>query len=466
MIKILNKTQNVGVVLRKPIFNLILSRLASSTSSNNENHYDIIIAGGGLIGSTLACALGKNTKLSKKRILLLEGCKEFNWKPTEKYSNRVVALNLNTQKLLNKIDIWKYIESGRYGPVHKLQVWDALSNSTISFDHDDSSRKVAFIVENSLILHSLNIENKTLANLNILNEAKIKNCSLSIETNEDIKVELENGTLYTCELLLGCEGVNSKVREAMGVQYLCWDYNQMGLVATLHLSEDTEENIIAWQRHLPTGPVALLPLNTKQSSLVWYNSPEKTKVLLNLPPDQFVDELNSALWKEYEKSGIVNEATQFLDNILKVFDAAPNCMRQLPPSICGIDENSRAAFPLGFGHASNYIRKGAALVGDAAHRVHPLGGQGVNLGFGDVACINDILGKAVYSGRKLGNLLDLKRYETERQRHNVPTMIALDGLHKLYTTEFMPVVLLRSLGLQITHALSPVKKAIIQQAAH
>ncbi|KAI4464687.1 ubiquinone biosynthesis monooxygenase coq6 mitochondrial [Holotrichia oblita] len=291
-------------------------------------------------------------------------------------------------------------------------------------------------------------------------------CTLTIHEDEEIQVELENGASYTCELLLGCDGVNSKVREAMGVQYVGWNYKQMGLVATLNLSEDTEENRIAWQRYIPTGTIALLPLNTKQSSLVWCNTNENIKQLLKLSPEQFVDELNSALWKQYEKNDIVNQATKCLGSILKTLDAPANIMQQLPPSICSIEESSRAAFPLGFGHAANYIRKGVALVGDAAHRVHPLGGQGVNLGFGDICSLDEILGNAAYSGRKLNNLLDLRKYETARQRHNVPTMLALDGLQKLYTTDFTPVVLLRSLGLQLTHALTPVKRAIIEQASH
>ncbi|XP_022902305.2 ubiquinone biosynthesis monooxygenase COQ6, mitochondrial [Onthophagus taurus] len=252
----------------------------------------------------------------------------------------------------------------------------------------------------------------------------------------------------------------------MGIQYVSWNYNQMGLVATLQLSETTDQNTIAWQRFLPTGPVALLPLNSKQSSLVWSNTPENVKHLLKLPNDQFIDELNSALFKTFQRNNIVQEANKILDTFFKLINLPPNCMRQLPPSVCDVVEGSRAAFPLGFGHAANYVGKNVALVGDAAHRVHPLGGQGVNLGFGDVECLNEILSEAVYSGRKLGSLLDLKEYETKRQRHNVPTMLALDGLQKLYSTEAAPAVLLRSLGLQITHALSPIKRAIIQQAAH
>ncbi|CAG9813071.1 unnamed protein product [Phaedon cochleariae] len=171
---------------------------------------------------------------------------------------------------------------------------------------------------------------------------------------------------------LGCDGMNSQVRKAMNVNYLSWNYNQMGVVATLKLSE----------------------------------------------------------WKNYGSNNIVNETTKAFDNLLRMMNCPSDTIRH-----------------------------------DAAHRIHPLAGQGVNLGFGDVICLNEILGKAAYSGSKLNNLSYLKEYETERQRHNVPTMLAVEGLYRLYNTDFTPIVLLRSLGLQATHVLNPLKKVIISQAS-
>ncbi|KAH1006761.1 hypothetical protein HUJ05_007465 [Dendroctonus ponderosae] len=128
-----------------------------------------------------------------------------------------------------------------------------------------------------------------------------------------------------------------------------------------------------------------------------------------------------------------------------MFNCSVDQVRAYPPKVQDIDSGSRAAFPLGFGHSSQYIRQGVALVGDAAHRIHPLAGQGVNLGFGDVAC----------------NMDYLKGYESERQKHNVPTMLAVEALHRLYNTKFTPIVLLRSLGLQTTHALEPIKVSLV-----
>ncbi|KAJ8953057.1 hypothetical protein NQ314_007432 [Rhamnusium bicolor] len=233
----------------------------------------------------------------------------------------------------------------------------------------------------------------------------------------------------------------------------------MGVVATLKLSEDIN-NKIAWQRFLPSGPIAFLPLTKNLSSLVWSTTIEHAKALLQLSEEQFVDALNGAICKSYEHNGIIDQATKSFDSFLRLMNCSSDAIRQFPPKILGIEECSRAAFPLGFGHATSYIGKGVVLVGDSAHRIHPLAGQGVNLGFGDVTCLNKVLGDAVYSGSKIDNLSYLKEYETERQRHNIPTMLAVEGLHRLYNSDLTPLVLLRSLGLQATHALNPLKVII------
>ncbi|KAK0096953.1 hypothetical protein PV326_003755 [Microctonus aethiopoides] len=264
--------------------------------------------------------------------------------------------------------------------------------------------------------------------------------------------------------IIGADGVNSRVRQSMKLQYLKWNYDQMGIVATVKLSEPTE-NVVAWQRFLPTGPVALLPLTDSLSSLVWSMTTEEAKRLLKVSEEEFVDALNDALWKVYPKNGIVESGMAALQQLLEQFSLQTGVSRQLQPSISNIVEGSRAAFPLGFGHSTSYVANGVALIGDAAHRVHPLAGQGVNLGFGDVTVLVQVLEEAVRSGSILGDTIHLTKYETLRQRHNVPTMLAIDALHRLYKGTAAPVVLARSLGLQLVNALGPVKKILMDHAA-
>jgi ubiquinone biosynthesis monooxygenase Coq6 len=445
------------------------SRDASSSSRMKEErlHYDIIVAGGGMVGTAMACALAQAPRLSRKRILLLEGSPQQSMDLKPQYSNCVSSLNTGTKSLLQSIGAWKHIASARYKTVKKLQVWEACSDAMITFSHDDMVEDIAYIVENDVLLAAVNREIQKLAgNLTVIYDAKIKGYELPQRHGKtsDVRVHLERGSSYTCSLLIGADGANSQVRKAMGIKYLSWNYNQMGVVATLKLSEPTE-NVVAWQRFLPTGPVALLPLTDCLSSLVWSTSIEHAKELLSLSNESFVDSLNDALREQFPRDKIVDTATQKFNDLLEAAFERSNAVRQLHPSISTVEEGSRAAFPLGFGHATQYVGKGVVLVGDAAHRVHPLAGQGVNLGFGDVKCLSELLCEAVFNGNSVGSLLHLLKYETLRQRHNLPTMLATDGLQKLYGTTLTPFVVLRSLGLQLTHILNPVKKMIMNHAA-
>ncbi|XP_060524848.1 ubiquinone biosynthesis monooxygenase COQ6, mitochondrial [Cylas formicarius] len=440
-----------------------LQKVKKFYSINVRSHFDIIIAGGGMVGTTLACALGKNSRLANKKVLLLEGSSKKHWKLPENYSNRVVSINPGTHKLLNDIGAWKFIEKLRFTAVKRLEVWDAISDAHITFG-DSEEDNVSYVVENDVILQSVSEEIKNVPNVNVMYDSKVKKYDLPILTENVVTVTMDNDDVFTCELLLACDGVQSLVRKSMKTDYLSWSYNQMGVVATLKLSDEIK-NEIAWQRFLPTGPIALLPLTADQSSLVWSTTPEQAKLLLNLREEEFVDELNKAIWQKYDHHSVIQQASSLFDTLLRFLNCPSGGIRQIPPKICGIIKESRAAFPLGFGHSAQYIGQGVALIGDAAHRVHPLAGQGVNLGFGDVVCLNEILGEANISGANLNDMSYLKDYETKRQQHNVPTMLAVESLHRLYNTEFTPVVLLRSLGLQATHVIEPLKKAIISQAA-
>ncbi|XP_026477751.1 ubiquinone biosynthesis monooxygenase COQ6, mitochondrial-like [Ctenocephalides felis] len=201
---------------------------------------------------------------------------------------------------------------------------------------------------------------------------------------------------------IGAEGANSLVRREMGTPYMSWMYGQMGVVATLELDEAAAPNETAWQRFIPGGPVALLPLGSNISSLVWSVPVDRSKQLLKMTSEEFVFELNNALDQRYPQSVLVREASGALRSALRLVGMDCGSTTISPPRIKAVAEGSRAAFPLGFGHSSSYVQDRVALIGDAAHRVHPLAGQGVNLGFGDAATLSTLLGDAVYRGAEIG----------------------------------------------------------------
>ncbi|GIY25453.1 ubiquinone biosynthesis monooxygenase COQ6, mitochondrial [Caerostris darwini] len=379
----------------------------------SKTTWDIVISGGGMVGCALAASIGSSPILSKKKVLLLETSPKTEYQiDANKYSNRVCALNNSTKQLFEGFQAWDKICSIRMKEVKKMIVWESCSDARISFQHDSMQDEVAYIVENDVILNSLwNRINRLSDNIHVLKGMKATDYILPSNQTDFVTVKLQNDIPLKTKLLIGADGVNSLVRNKMNIKYIAWNYDQKGIVATLKLSEPTE-NIVAWQRFLPTGPVALLPLTDDLCSLVWTVSLPMCEKLLQMQEDQFVDSLNSALWDEEKKNSTVESAIKSLKNAISNLTSDYESVRQIPPSVLSIEPKSRASFPLGLGHATEYVAPRVALIGDSAHRVHPLAGQGVNLGFGDVKCLTECLEKAVYDGECIGNLQYLLQIHT------------------------------------------------------
>uniref|UniRef100_A0A1A9WNZ1 Ubiquinone biosynthesis monooxygenase COQ6, mitochondrial n=1 Tax=Glossina brevipalpis TaxID=37001 RepID=A0A1A9WNZ1_9MUSC len=435
----------------------------ANDAQKKPEHYDIIIAGGGLVGTTLAVAIAKNKTLANKRVLLLEGAPPFKgFDATKPYTNRVSAINKKTIDLFESIGVWERMTNARVKHVKQMQVWESNSDALIQFRHDQFAEDIACIAENDLILDAVYTELRNSApNVEVRNQSKIMEVKLPLEKGQSCSdIKLHSGEKFSCELIIGADGANSLVRKEMNVDVFSIDYKRMGLVATLEVSE-ADDNSVAWQRFIPTGPVAFLPLSEKYTSLVWSTTIEQAKFLKDAPHDEFVTKLNEAFCKEYQKNDLIVKAVNGLNSLM---GRSGGNMRQYPPKVQSVLEGSRAIFPLGFLHASSYVCSGAALVGDAAHRLHPLAGQGVNLGFSDICFLVESLAEAVYSGAKLGDKHYLLKYEQKGLTKNVPILIGVHGLHTLYSTTLSPVVLLRSLGLQLTHNIPQIKNIFMKRA--
>ncbi|XP_069772164.1 ubiquinone biosynthesis monooxygenase COQ6, mitochondrial isoform X2 [Narcine bancroftii] len=435
-------------------------------ASGAPDLYDVVISGGGMVGTAMACALAYEQNLSGKRILLLEvGNKKTDEKLPELHSNRVSALTPGSAALLDRFGAWDHICNMRYKPFKRMQVWDECSDAMITFDKADLLEDMGFIVENDVILRALSMQLAAADRVHVLYRSRAVNYTWPVpdqlcNSKPWVQVELADGSKVETKLLIGADGPNSMVRQSANIQNVQWKYDQSAVVATLHLAEPTDNNV-AWQRFLVTGPIAMLPLSDNLSSLVWSTSHQHASDLLSVDEETFVDAINSAFWSNENHSEFVATANSMFKRAFTYLMPSGMSVRQLPPSVARIDPESRAMFPLGLGHATKYVGSRVALIGDAAHRVHPLAGQGVNLGFGDVACLSQNLSEAAFNGKDLGSLEHLNAFETERQSHNLPIMAAIDLLKKLYTTKSTPVVLLRSLGLQATNVLAPVKEQIM-----
>ncbi|XP_044780679.2 ubiquinone biosynthesis monooxygenase COQ6, mitochondrial isoform X2 [Bubalus bubalis] len=399
-----------------------------------DNVYDVVVSGGGLVGAAMACALGHDIHFCDKKILLLEaGPKKVLEKLPETYSNRVSSISPGSATLLSSFGAWDHICNMRYRAFRRMQVWDACSEALIMFDKDNLD-DMGYIVENDVIMHALTKQLEAVSDqVTVLYKSKAVSYTWPYpfsmaDSSPWVHITLGDGRTLQTKLLIGADGHNSGVRQAAGIRNVSWNYDQSAVVATLHLSEATENNV-AWQRFLPSGPIALLP------------------------------------WSDVNHTDFIDSAGSMLQSAVAFLKPTRVSARQLPPSVARVDAKSRVLFPLGLGHAAEYVRPRLALIGDAAHRVHPLAGQGVNMGFGDISTLLHHLSTAAFNGKDLGSMSHLTSYETDRQRHNTALLAATDLLKRLYSTRATPVVLLRTWGLQATNAVSPLKEQIMAFAS-
>jgi len=441
------------------------SYLQTRKLSSEVEKWDVVIAGGGMVGFALAASLGRSTRLSNLRVLILETSRATENKSWQNvpYANRVSAISPPSRQLFETLDAWESMCSIRAGQVKKMQVWESESDSYISFGNGISD--IAHVIENDVLLECL--KNRVPSSVTVRYQCRASSYELPKDINDEVMIKLDDGTEISARLLVGCDGANSLVRKSLEADYMSWEYDRMGVVATLKM--DTEpgfRNNTAWQKFLPSGPIALLPLTDNLSSLVWSTQKSHAKALLKMNPEDFTDALNSSLWTDGQISmpewirDLEQACTKIVRNAGASINSSGYSPKQLPPSISQVVDGSRAAFPLGLGHAVQYTGPRVALLGDAAHRVHPLAGQGVNLGFGDVASLTRTLEEAVFTGEDIGSFSCLQQYETERQQKNVPMMAAIDSLHRLYSTTWPPAVLLRSVGLSAVDSLRPIKSRI------
>lgn len=453
--------------LSKPFRRLIHS---SSWSSTAKRYVDIVISGGGMVGTAMACALGNLKAFEGKTIALLESAPKSdkrNWK-SHPFENRVSAITPGSCNFLKEIGVWSRVEGKRLNPFQSMQVWESISHGSISFDaHDIGEDHIAYIVENNVIVESCVEQVESYNQVEMKYGTKLINVTFpENKTSEElITVETNDGENISTKLLIGADGFNSFIRAQAGIETIDYDYNQSAVVATMKVNSSIP-NKTAYQRYLTTGPIALLPLSSEWSSLVWSTSKSQAKELIGLSEEEFVAEVNEAFNRD-SKSHFPSEAISNLVKsgmtTLQPGKYAGSVLKQCP-KVVSMLEKSRGMFPLGMKHANHYVKSRTALIGDSAHRIHPMAGQGVNLGFGDAKSLSNTIDNSLKCGADFGTLDQLLPFETERQRHNVSIIAAINGLNTLFSTTAFPVVFARTMGLTMTDSIPFVKEQIVRHA--
>ncbi|KAI4173064.1 MAG: hypothetical protein LQ343_003174 [Gyalolechia ehrenbergii] len=360
-----------------------------------------------------------------------------------------------------------------------MRVWDSLdSSSAISFS--SSSPPIATMTENPNLQRALLQRLNELNPISVFDSTKVASIELgpSAPSQESLdlasypSVTLSSGQKILARLLVGADGLNSPVRKFAGIPTRGWDYERHGVVATLKLTssgfrQDRGDVAIAYQRFLPSGPIAVLALPDDYATLVWSTTPEKAAKLKTLAGEDLVAMINAAFRLdnvdlEYLSSldaGHVEEL-DWRSRVIRVEEDEAH----IPRKIEKVQAGSIASFPLRYRQADSYVSSRVALVGDAAHTVHPLAGQGLNMGLSDVQSLTNAIQFTVKHGGDIGDEMYLERYNGDMWMQNNRMLGVTDKLHKLYGVGWRPLVGLRSVGLKMVDQMGPVKGWLMKQA--
>ncbi len=329
--------------------------------------------------------------------------------------------------LLQDLQVWPFIEAQRLSPYREMYVWDASGAGHVHFDSAElGEADLGHIIENRVIVKALQQRLAELDNVTLLCPVEMKKLDIGEDTGS---VTFADGSQIQGNLIVGADGGRSWVRQQAGIGIHGWEYDQSALVTWVKTERHHQET--AWQRFKPDGPLAFLPLTEGYSSIVWSTSHEHAKALLALDEASFAEEL----------------AESFEHRLGTVEEVGP-----------------RAVFPLRYFETLHYIQSRLALVGDAAHMMHPLAGQGVNLGMADAASLAEVLLDAHSQRRDLGSYRVLRRYERWRRADNRAMLFSMDSFKLLFSSQSQAIRWLRNTGLNITDRVTPLKHAFMQRA--
>jgi 2-octaprenyl-6-methoxyphenol hydroxylase len=386
---------------------------------------DVVISGGGMVGFTLALALAE----AGLNVVLADPAPPSH-KLDASFDGRVSAISYSSVRMLEALGVWTELKSHAQ-PINDILVTDARLGGTPSpfslhFDHREIGVPMGYIAENRDIRAAL-------LDCAERNPRLVLECRASVVDLKtgaaDIDVSLDRGKPIRASLFVAAEGRDSASREKMGIRLIQWSYPQRAIVTTV--AHERPHNGAAYEHFLPSGPFAILPMTGNRSSLVWTERERLADSMLSLTNDAFEEEV----------------ARRFGAHLGAVHAEGP-----------------RWSYPLRFHLARAYVRPRFALVGDAAHGIHPIAGQGLNLGFKDVAALSEVILDAARLGLDYGSSEVLARYERWRRFDSFSLAAATDALNRLFSNDFAPLRMARDLGLGLVDGIGPLRRFFMRHA--
>ncbi|SUU37596.1 2-octaprenyl-3-methyl-6-methoxy-1,4-benzoquinol hydroxylase [Actinobacillus seminis] len=382
---------------------------------------DIIIVGGGMIGTACAVGLGK----LGLQVQLIERTPLPTFETHSPYDIRISAISVASVNLLRQLGAWQYIENMRICPYRALETWEIEGFSTYFHSDDLKLPELGFMVENNVVQLGLWQTLTTQHNVATTLQANIKKQE---KCGQNQRIFLTNGESYEAPLVIAADGANSYLRQLAGIGLTGWQYRQSCLL--ILVETELAQQDITWQQFSPSGPRAFLPLLGNQACLVWYDSPQRLTHLKQLSQEKLGEEI----------------------------------MQAFPVRLGQIKVQQSAFFELTRQHAQAYFNQGILLVGDAAHTINPLAGQGVNLGFKDIKVLLDVIESAVKKDEDFSTPSVLARYQQRRKADNLLMQSGMDFFYKAFKEEILPLKIARNLVLMATNKATPLKKRALKYA--
>jgi 2-octaprenyl-3-methyl-6-methoxy-1,4-benzoquinol hydroxylase len=387
----------------------------------SNQHTDVAIVGGGMVGGALALGLAQQGFT----VTVIEQTTPPEFDAASPPDVRISAISASSVGLLHGLGVWDAIQAMRTHRYRQLETWE-WENAHVVFNAAELKLpELGYMVENNVLQLALWQALEAHENVSLCEPLSLETM---LHNSEGYSLGFTDGSELNAKLVVGADGANSQVRKMAGIGVHAWQYPQSCMLITVQCENEPGDS--TWQQFTPNGPRAFLPLFESWASLVWYDTPARIRQLQSLPLDQLEREIAQSF---------------------------PSRLGHVKPMAAG-------AFPLTRRHALRYVQPNLALVGDAAHTIHPLAGQGVNLGYRDVDALVDVLTKARDHGEAWASLSVLKRYQARRMADNYLMQSGMDLFYASFSNSLAPLRMLRNIGLMAAERAGVLKRQALKYA--
>ncbi len=406
------KTEGVNTVSENPVNEL----------SGQATAFDVIVVGGGMVGAATAVGFA----LQGLSVAVIEDKAPKPYAADEAIDLRISAIGCASVRLLERLGAWKHAQQMRHTPYRRLETWEQ-PGSEVLFDAQSLGLpELGFMLENRVLQLALWQQMQQHDNLTLFCPDKLR--QLKHNADQSWSLELVSGQQLFARLVVAADGANSLVRQQAGIGIDGWQYRQNCML--INVETQSQDLDVTWQQFFPSGPRAFLPLWGNHASLVWYDSPQRIRYLQSLNMKQLTQEITQAF----------------------------------PARLGSVQALAAGSFPLVRRHAQRYISPGLALVGDAAHTINPLAGQGVNLGYRDVEALLDVVAQARDKGENWSSEQVLLRYQRRRRVDNLLMQSGMDLFYTAFSNSLPPVRMLRNLALMAAQRAGKLKSKALEYA--